>query len=361
MIRRTLLLLQTLVLVACSSQALRDLSGRHDGGETHNTSVPEDTGKPTDEAEGLPGYLTDPRVVSILKDTDGALVATAPSGAVATDGDLNSVFVNMWSIDPADLDKAQAAPGEPLAIPAKLMAAEHAASDGAFAVSAPEDPGHLVILTIGQKTSASTLGDALIQPIEGKISAVIKDLATDGPPRPLLPPDLKAHGAAVAALASATAGIWLSREEVLALPTEGPAWQFVVDTAAKAVPLVTVVDPDNTANALILARALVFARTGDANMRNDVIAACNAVIGTEAATETSTLGHKLAAYIIAADLVGLPKENDSQFRDWLKKLLTIDLGGRTLISAQEDRPNNWGVHAGSARIAIAAYLATRPN
>ena len=44
------------------------------------------------------------------------------------------------------------------------------------------------------------------------------------------------------------------------------------------------------------------------------------------------------------------------FRPWLRSLLTEVLDGKTLRQTHEQRPNNWGTHAGAARAAIAAYL-----
>jgi hypothetical protein len=38
-----------------------------------------------------------------------------------------------------------------------------------------------------------------------------------------------------------------------------------------------------------------------------------------------------------------------------------NLDGRTLISTHEDRPNNWGAHAGAARIAADLYLGDRAD
>lgn len=60
--------------------------------------------------------------------------------------------------------------------------------------------------------------------------------------------------------------------------------------------------------------------------------------------------------MIAADLVGLPPDKDRRFRAWLRETLSEDLKGRTLRSTQEDRPNNWGLHAGASRAAVAIYL-----
>jgi hypothetical protein len=60
--------------------------------------------------------------------------------------------------------------------------------------------------------------------------------------------------------------------------------------------------------------------------------------------------------VIAADLARLEADEDARFKAWLNRCLTEDLGGRTLISTQEDRPNNWGSMCGASRAAVARYL-----
>jgi hypothetical protein len=47
---------------------------------------------------------------------------------------------------------------------------------------------------------------------------------------------------------------------------------------------------------------------------------------------------------------------DEQFSAWLATCLTERLESKTLISTHEDRPNNWGTHAGASRMAVARYL-----
>ena len=73
----------------------------------------------------------------------------------------------------------------------------------------------------------------------------------------------------------------------------------------------------------------------------------------------------MPAYVIAADLVSLPTWqptfNTRTFRPWLKKLLTENLDGDTLISTNNLRPENWGTHAGAARVAIDVYLGNKTD
>ena len=113
-------------------------------------------------------------------------------------------------------------------------------------------------------------------------------------------------------------------------------------------------------NVITMAKALAYVRTGDDRYREEVIELCDEVIGTEDDagndSRTLSLGRKLCAYIIAADLVGLPDDVDSRFKFWLLAVRDRELKGKTLISTHEGRPNNWGTSAGASRLAIALYL-----
>jgi hypothetical protein len=83
-------------------------------------------------------------------------------------------------------------------------------------------------------------------------------------------------------------------------------------------------------------------------------------VNTEDGGRTLALGRNLPAYVLAADLISLrtadPAFDQTVFRPWLRSLLTETLDGKTLRSTHEERPNNWGTHAGAARAAIAGYL-----
>ena len=151
-------------------------------------------------------------------------------------------------------------------------------------------------------------------------------------------------------------GIWTSASELAGLPMSGPAWQRLKAAADTPADLPRIHDQNDGTDVLVMAKALVYARTGEPRYRDEVIAACLAVIGTEQGGRTLSLGRNLIAYVIAADLVGLPPADDLLFRGWLRAVLTRQLKGKTLISTHEDRPNNWGTHAGASRAAVAVYL-----
>jgi len=179
-----------------------------------------------------------------------------------------------------------------------------------------------------------------------------RDIASDTPAA-----DQTTDGDVDAGISPSDTGIWISRDEVMQLPMSGPAWEQLLADANrtdKGTPNLSDQDQDN--NTLILASALVYARTGDEVYRTEVREAIMAAMGTEDGGRTLALGRELAAYVIAADLVGLEPDEDTQFRAWLDGVRTEELDGRTLISTHEDRPNNWGTHAGASRVAAAVYL-----
>jgi len=156
-------------------------------------------------------------------------------------------------------------------------------------------------------------------------------------------------------------GIWISVDEVLALPDSGEAWDSVLDEADQAAASPNLSDQEDPTNVRIMAKALVYVRRGGDAYLDDVLAALRVVTydNTEDGGRTLALGRELAAYVIAADLVDLGSVDaalDADFRAKLRELLTKTLDGRTLVSTHEDRPNNWGTHAAASRAAVAVYL-----
>jgi hypothetical protein len=160
------------------------------------------------------------------------------------------------------------------------------------------------------------------------------------------------HGLAV------TQGIWISKEELRQLPMSGGAWDALLSAANRSVnPNIS--NQDDKSDSYTFAKALVYARTGQISYKNEVVKAIGSAMETENGGRTLALGRNLIGYVLAADIIDLKNENsglDSQFRSWLKNVRNENLSGRTLISTHDDRPNNWGTHAGASRIAVALYL-----
>lgn len=150
--------------------------------------------------------------------------------------------------------------------------------------------------------------------------------------------------------------MWVSPASIQQLPMQGAAWLSLKNYADKPITPPNLSNQDDMTNVYIFAKALVYQRTKIEEYRQQVIDACMAAIDTENGGRTLALGRELIAYVIAAQLVGLPPAQDAIFRDWLNNVRYEDLQGRTLISTHEQRPNNWGTHAGASRIAVALYL-----
>jgi hypothetical protein len=175
-------------------------------------------------------------------------------------------------------------------------------------------------------------------------------------------------GAATCALASigdgeapAAGRLWIDPARLASLPTQGPAWENLLRAAQAPGRRPDLSNQDDPTNVQVLARALVYARTGEERHRKQVVEACLAAIGTERGGRTLALGRELAAYVIAADLVGGLGEREPEFRAWLREVRHRELGGGTLVSTHERRPNNWGTSAGASRVAVAAYLGDRAD
>ncbi|MCX6048332.1 MAG: IPT/TIG domain-containing protein [Chloroflexi bacterium] len=156
-------------------------------------------------------------------------------------------------------------------------------------------------------------------------------------------------------------GIWVSAAELADLPMSGAAWTQLKAAADGAVGSPTLSDQESKANTNVLAKALVYARTGEQRYRNEVVDALKIITfnNTEDGGRVLALGRELAAYVIAADLINLPSYDptfDGQFKQKLRELRTEVLDNNTLIGIHERRPNNWGNHAGASRVAVALYL-----
>jgi len=157
-------------------------------------------------------------------------------------------------------------------------------------------------------------------------------------------------------------GIWIGRSELAALPTSGTAWTNLKRAADASCGTPRLSDQEDPTNVCVMAKALVFARTGSTEHRAGVVSALRSIVNSGTYNGRAlALGRELGAYVIAADLIGLSSFDstlDRQFRSKIRSLLTTPTndGPKNLIECHEQRPNNWGTHCGGARAAVAAYL-----
>lgn len=211
-------------------------------------------------------------------------------------------------------------------------------------------------------------GDSYFRPYDGLTraeAACMMDVAKNGPgttptPTATPPPAPTPTPPPTSVPGNGPIGILISMEDLRSLPTSGPAWSNMKDEADRSAGTPNLSDQDQRNNVTVLAKAIVFARTGEESYRLEVRQQLGMAIDTELGGRTLALGRELLAYVVAADLIDLknydPVFDQGQFRPWLRRTLNEDLSGRTLVSTHEDRPNNWGTHAGGSRVAVAVYL-----
>ena len=157
-------------------------------------------------------------------------------------------------------------------------------------------------------------------------------------------------------------GIWVDSGRLAQLPVHGTAWNSLLAAANEPCGAVDLSDQDQSTNVCVMAKGLVYARTGETAYRADVVTAITEIVAAPPYDGRAlALGRELGAYVIAADLIGLVGYDpvlDGRFRDMLKALRTRYTWGASpsLVECHERRPNNWGAMCGSTRVAIAAYL-----
>lgn len=156
---------------------------------------------------------------------------------------------------------------------------------------------------------------------------------------------------------SSRPGIWISVSEIRAKPMSGAAWNQVKARADGAFGTPSIANQDSNHDVSTLAAAYVYARTGQASYWQKARNAIMGAIGTESGGTVLALGRNLVSYVISADLISLSGTDDQQFRSWLTNVLGTRMSdGRSLREAHEQRPNNFGTHAGASRAAAVSYL-----
>lgn len=166
------------------------------------------------------------------------------------------------------------------------------------------------------------------------------------------------------AIAMPAAGeMWISAARLASLPTSGPAWNNLINAAQEDTNFPDIGDQDDDTDVYILAKALIYARTGQVHYRNEVVAVIAAAMGTETGAGILAVARNMQSLVIAAGLIDLETADpvlDTIFRQWLAVIPTVVFDGDgpafSLRSCHETRPNNIGTHCGASRIAIALYL-----
>lgn len=169
---------------------------------------------------------------------------------------------------------------------------------------------------------------------------------------------------------SGSTGIWMSQEEINQIPTSGAAWFSLYLHALSITNDPDLANQNDQTDTNTMAKALVYARTGNPTYANEVLYTLQRVVELNPISrslEWDSLAalRSIGSYAIAADLIDLksyaPDFDREHFRPWLDRARFADTeGGRgSVASLQEKRPNNWGTHGSASRIAASLYLDDR--
>ena len=121
---------------ACSDSGLKGVLG---GSDDTKATTTEDSKKPTDNSEGIPGYLVDPEMIELLVENETATV-TGDVGSVQTNsGSPANVYVKIYGV------------ASDLSGPTELLASTLASEDGSFDLRFPYDASLSLLIVVGPK------------------------------------------------------------------------------------------------------------------------------------------------------------------------------------------------------------------
>src|SRR6185503_16110539 len=109
-------------------------------------------------------------------------------------------------------------------------------------------------------------------------------------------------GAPPAKITTLEKSVWISREEIMLLPTTGPAWNKILSDAGQSVDGLDLKNQEDNKDQFLRAKAMVGVRTNNEGMLVTVRAAVMRAMETENGGRTLALGRNLASVVIAADL-----------------------------------------------------------
>ncbi len=224
-----------------------------------------------------------------------------------------------------------------------------------------------------QPSPTPTATDIVVSPS----ATPVKPTATPSAPTPTPPAPTATSAAPTATKVSPTAtpvssstsgkGIWISREEIMKLPTSGSEWQALYNTAGGSLGTANIADQNSSHDVNTLAASLVCVRTGQFcdKARTAVVSA----IGTEEGGRWLAVGRNLTSYVISADLLNLRADSNansdgSRVEAWIRSFLTKKLSSNNDASTLTGfsafgSGSNASAQEGAAYAAVAAYLGNR--
>ena len=300
-------------------------------------------------AVAAPALILPLFAISVAHTAPGTRVRSVEQPAAAVDRTTPQVLVGPKPAPPAP--GPHQAPADPGSDPAPADPGSTLAPAGAAANQSQGKGDNVRDSGVtGSETSSDSPGTTISLSTSARSGRTTTTQTLAAPPAPV--PALRPP--------TGSGSILISTSQLATRPMSGASWDSLKRAADAPAGTPNLADQNQSNNVLVLAKALVYARTGDPTYLAQVMGALHAVIGTEAGARTLALGRELAAYVLAADLISLPSVDpafDATFRAWLASVVARPMvDGSSLRQTHERRPNNWGTHAGASRAAVAAYL-----
>jgi hypothetical protein len=226
-----------------------------------------------------------------------------------------------------------------------------------LAVLPPETPTPTPEVVLPTSTPSPTVTNTPIPPT----ATAVPPTATKTPIPTATKTPVPAPTATPVQTVTVGSGIWISQQEIMALPTSGAGWEEVLAAANASAGSPSLSNQDSNNSTSIMAKALVCARLNTQPYCGDVESALNTVANGLPVDRALALGRELVGYVLSADIINLKQRNptlDAKFRTEISALRTKTTasGPDSLTVCDEERANNWGGHCGASRIAADLYL-----
>jgi hypothetical protein len=139
---------------------------------------PPDEAKPSEEGEGVPGYLVDPKGVAVAHDAvrDRVRIKAAAGAVVASNGSAAAVLVSAWQVQASDWSELEAYGQTPVA--AMRLGSGVSSADGSIDFEFPWDGEGLVILSTAEQVADDHL--ALGESQAGRTDTAVIERSDDG-------------------------------------------------------------------------------------------------------------------------------------------------------------------------------------
>lgn len=131
-------------LFACSSRSLDRIQPNKGGSETQ---------RPTDGSEGVPGYLTDPELLTAKDEDSNTVVSGSPGAVTLPQESEEETIVSAYEVSADDLAKTPKSESGKTEVAGKRLGSSAVAADGSFTIQFPKTSKEYLVLSVIEQSS----------------------------------------------------------------------------------------------------------------------------------------------------------------------------------------------------------------